>query len=85
MLPTSSPSARKTILGTVIMDDATGDPAYGFVHYNSATTVAIKKLNAAGSNGIQDSVNATSPFTWASGDTLTCRFDIPISGWGSTA
>lgn len=80
-LPTASPSARQTIFGQVVGDDASGDPYYGAVHYSSTTAVAVKKVNTAGANAVQDTWNATTPTTWASGDKINLRFDVPVLGW----
>jgi hypothetical protein len=68
-------------VGTWEADDAsaaaTADDFAGTVQFTSSGLALIT------GNG-QDAVDATAPFTWASGDTLAVRFSVPIAEWAGS-
>lgn len=51
--------------------------------YNDASSVLVTVDNASSTYSILNVVNNTVPVTFASGDTLTITFSVPISGWSS--
>jgi hypothetical protein len=54
------------------------------VEYSSASVVRVTSLLTTPS-GTASPVNATTPITWASGDTLAFTFKVPITGWSSNS
>ncbi len=83
-LAVSSPSNENTALGFCRFAD-TGTADYpGSVVYSSSTSVQVFTILASGTYAQDDTATATKPFTWGSGDKLTAKFWIPITGWSST-
>jgi hypothetical protein len=69
------------ILGHGVLND-TGTRTYeANVTYSSTTAVQVAELDDTVATNL---VNATSPITWGNTDTITIRFVVPISGWGTS-
>lgn len=52
------------------------------VFYSSTTVVSFATLNAAGTNLVEgNQVNQAAPFSFNTGDSVWCRFTVPVSGW----
>lgn len=67
--------------GYALIED-TGTRLYvGSVEFNSTTSVRIVH-SESGNQGV---VNATNPITFASGDSVYVRINVPISGWSTDA
>ena len=73
-----------SIFGIGSLADSGGALYNAYVGYSNSTTVTIIR-----DNGIADTrnniVSATTPFAWASGDTVNVTFSVPISGWSSNS
>lgn len=70
--------SRIYLPGAVASDISVGDYT-GIMEFDSAYT-AISRF--AGPNGT-DAWTSTAPFTWASGDVISCQFSLPITGWSA--
>lgn len=76
----TSTGGNDGILGTVLLTD-TGTAKYtGAVVYSSGTAVQPRYFD--NSNPVRAlAINATAPVAWASTDTMSFVFEVPITGW----
>lgn len=69
-----------------ILDSGTINYGLAQVSYNNTTSVLVRYSNASatatGTNLL--SVSNTAPMTFASGDKITLKFSVPISGWSTS-
>jgi len=74
------------ILGHGNIIDATGPTIIAVrVLYNTTASVTLYYEGVSGANNILSPISGnTVPFTWASGDTISFRYAVPIVGWGAT-
>ena len=72
-------------MGTAVIKS--GGTLYdGSVYYNGTTSVAlVTKSSSTSYTGISTNVNATTPATFASGDSVEFYVEAPISGWSSNS
>ena len=68
------------ILGTARVDDAGVLTYPGVVQYGTTTQVQVYYITSSDTYG---GINATTPFTWGNGDSVTLEFAVPISQWSS--
>lgn len=59
-------------LGTVLMLDAGTSLYNGTIRYFDTSDFRVQIIAVSGSNIITASITSTSPFTWATGDQITC-------------
>lgn len=77
-------AADSTILGHATFTDASpGDTLGGAITYTSTT--AVRVLATGGADPSYGYVSNTFPYTWASGDRISCRFLVPIVGLDASA
>ena len=75
----------RQVTGRALFLDA-GTALYdGVIFRSSDTAMRIRPLSASGSFSSQTTVNATVPFTWTTGDSLTLQFDIAIAEWANSS
>jgi len=55
----------------------------GVYSNGSTTSVKVNAISAGGTYGGATAVNATVPFTFASGDMVDVTFSVPVVGWSS--
>ena len=74
-----------TPLGQVnINKNATNSFLIGFSYYNSTTSVGIRYIRLSGSLYDAPNVDATTPFSFTTNDTVQGIFRVPITGWSSS-
>lgn len=64
-------------------DSSAGQRYYGAAQYLNTTTLQPKRFTISGSSVQDAAINATSPITFASGDSINIKAKIPITGWSS--
>ena len=57
-----------------LRDSSTGASLQGFVFFNSPTEVSVRSALVSGTTVATANLSSTSPFTWATGDTLKVNF-----------
>lgn len=70
------------IVGELSANDSGGGYA-GVVLYASSTTVGTNVFGVSGTWATYGSLHATQPFTFGTGDEVTLKWSVPISGWNS--
>jgi hypothetical protein len=72
-------------LGGSYFYDASAATAVGEVVLSAVNTITVFMYNpaAAGMNGIEANVTATSPWTWASGDKITFQASWIVTNWNT--
>ncbi len=78
----SSTSLNNITLGIVSFLDIGTAEYQGRVQYFNDTSVEIRSLDANAALGL---TNATTPFTFANGDSINITFSVPIQGWDAGA
>lgn len=74
-----------TPLGQVnINKNATNSFIIGFAYYNNTTSVATRYIRLSGSIYDAPNVDATTPFSFTTNDTVQAVFSVPITGWSSS-
>jgi hypothetical protein len=73
-LPVTAAMAPQFQAGTVTLYDANGSEYPGVVRVNSTTVAGAYSQAVVSDEVIYGAVNATTPFTWASGDVLHMEF-----------
>lgn len=79
----SSDSSHPLFISSGYLRQHATAEAEGVAIYNSTTAVGFFAKSASGSNVAYVNINATSPWTWSSGDGIHLRFEVPILGWSS--
>jgi hypothetical protein len=69
-------NAERQVVGSVKANDAGTAYFHGAAVYFSTTQVRFTGNNTG-------TWNATTPFTWAAADDITCTFRVPIANWSS--
>lgn len=67
-------------LGQLLANDSGTTGYNGWVTYSSSTAVGCK-IFVSGTETAFSNVTQAAPFTFGSGDSLTLKFDVPVSGW----
>lgn len=75
-------STNWAVMGIASADDI-GGGYVAHVGYSSSTAIALYSPNSAGSWVTIGSLNNAQPFSFANGDSVTVKWDAPISGWNS--
>ena len=74
-------AANEGSFGSIIIEDSATRQYQGGVQYASTTTLTVS-YDGAANNGF---VNATNPFTFASGDSVGALVTVPVVGWAASA
>ncbi len=77
-------SQFKVPLGVVVGWDGGANYPFEVTYSDSATKVRILSINASSTYAQGNNLNASTPFSWASGTNINANFIVPIVGWGST-
>lgn len=78
-------SSKYWDLGPAVLSDVSVPQHYtGVVWSNSATSLSIFSQNAGSTALFPGSIDATTPFTWASGDTIQFQASWIVSGWAAS-
>lgn len=78
-------NARNPLGNLLIFDSDTGANIYGTVQANNTTSVALNViLTGNASTSPIGQIGATTPITFASGDTIDGYFSVPCVGWSAS-
>ena len=69
-LPVTFANSINLYHGNCRLTDATGTTNYQGTVFVTDTTMQARFMSVSGSNVLATAINATSPFTWATGDTI---------------
>ena len=78
-------NARNALGNLLIFDSDTGANIYGTIHGNNTTSVALNViLTGNASTAPIGQIGATTPITFANGDTIDGYFSVPCVGWAAS-
>lgn len=66
-------------IGLAALGDTGTGTHQGVITYNSATTVRFLRQSVSGSNILVATLTASTPFTWATGDTLAWSYSAKLA------